>query len=307
MSLRRIIPFAIAVLLLPPPPVDCSGRGGPGDRAVTAPPRSLTDVVADDVAIAFADALGFFGAPLSFGPGDRERAAVSLGAVGIFLAMDESLNRGLAGTAQPAYLDRPLEWGEEWGRLRTMQYSSIALYVGGLISGSDPIRVTGRLLGEALFLGGLPAITMQYGLGRSRPLSGKGAWDYQYFEWANEFQSLPSGHATVAFAASTVLAKRIDRVWASIPLYAAAGLTALSLGWSNQHWPSDLVVGAALGYLAGSFVVSREEERSRSVGGTGGDGGAGGDHDPQGPGRKRPDRFRAGIGPGGVTLSYILN
>ena len=46
-----------------------------------------------------------------------------------------------------------------------------------------------------------------------------------------------------------------------VPLFGAAGLTAFSLGWSDQHWPSDLVIGAALGYLAGSFVMYREEER----------------------------------------------
>lgn len=300
-SRRYIILVAIAALLPAPSPA-LTGPGRDGTAAPAAP-KPLTRVLLDDLAVAAADAAAFFGAPLSFGPVDRERTLVSLGAVGIFLAMDEPLNRGLTGARPPGFMDEPLRWGEEWGRLRAMQYSSLALYVGGLISGSDGIRVTGRLMGEALLLAGFPAITVQYGLGRSRPRSGKGAWDYNYFEWANEFQSLPSGHTTVAFAVSTVLAKRIDRLWASVPLYAAAGLTALSLGWSNQHWPSDLVVGAAIGYLAGSFVVSEEEERGRAAGG---DGGAGGP-DASGPGRDRSDRFRAGIGPGGVRFSYILN
>ncbi len=302
---RNIPLFAIAALLLAPPPaLTGSGRDGTAAPAATRP---LTRILLDDLSAAAADAAGFFGAPLSFGPADRERTAVSIGAVGIFFAMDEPLNRGLTGARPPAFMDGPLRWGEEWGRLRTMQYSSLALYLGGLISGSDGIRVTGRLMGEALLLAGLPAITVQYGLGRSRPRSGKGAWDYNYFERANEFQSLPSGHATVAFAVSTVLAKRIDRLWASVPLYAAAGLTALSLGWSNQHWSSDLVVGAAIGYLAGSFVVSKEEERDRAGGAGGGEGCARRGPVASGPGRDRSDRFRAGIGPGGVRFSYILN
>jgi len=76
-----------------------------------------------------------------------------------------------------------------------------------------------------------------------------------------------------------------------VPLYASAGLTALSLAWNNQHWPSDILVGAALGYLAGSYVVGREEERS-AEGGT--------------AGSSQGSRLKAGIGPLGVTLSYRL-
>ncbi|HLF15799.1 MAG TPA: phosphatase PAP2 family protein, partial [Bacteroidota bacterium] len=169
--------------------------------------------------------------------------------------------------------------------------ASLGLYFGGLFSGDDKVRVTGRLMGEALFLAGIPAIILQYGLGRSRPYSGDGPWKYNFFERSNEKQSLPSGHSAVAFAISTVLAKRIGRLWASVPLYTMAGLTALSLGWTGQHWPSDLLIGAAIGYLAGSYVVSREEERSESGGLTQ---------------SGSEDRFTARIGPGGVSVRYII-
>jgi membrane-associated phospholipid phosphatase len=147
-------------------------------------------------------------------------------------------------------------------------------------------------MGEALLLAGVPAVILQYTLGRSRPSSGKGAFQYNFFEWGDENQSLPSGHATVAFAVSTVLAKRIDRWWLSVPLYASAGLTVLSLGWQNHHWPSDLLIGATLGYLAGSFVVAREAERTAEGGG--------------GPARSGGSRLKAGIGFRGVTVSYRL-
>jgi hypothetical protein len=261
----------------------------PADRTVS---RSLTRTVSDDLVITFHDAVGFFSAPLSFDRTDISRVIAGTGAVGIVMAMDEPLNNLMVTYPPPEAMKGPLDWGEEWGRIRTMQLASLAVYAGGLALREDEVRVTGRLMGEALLLAGLPAITLQYTLGRSRPYSGKGAFDYNFFEWSNEYQSLPSGHATVAFAVSTVLAKRIDRWWMSVPLYASAGLTVLSMGWRNQHWPSDLVIGAALGYLAGNFVVEREEERSAGRGTAGGS---------EGP------RLRAGIGPGGVTLTYRLN
>ncbi len=268
-----------------------NGVPGPISPQPDTATRPVTRILLDDLGIAYTDAIGFFTAPLSFDGVDWTRVAVGAVATGAVMAMDEPLNALMVSNPHPEFLTKPFEWAEQWGNLRTMQYASLGFYFGGLAAGSDGVRVTGRLMGEALLLSGLPAITIQYGLGRSRPYSGKGAWDYNFFEWSNENQSFPSGHTTVAFAISTVLAKRIDRTWASIPLYAMAGLTALSLGWSNQHWPSDLLIGAALGYLAGSYVVDREAERTADAGSRG---------------RGERSRFGIGLGKGGVTMKYII-
>jgi membrane-associated phospholipid phosphatase len=264
-----------------------------GQDSADSPRRSVPKIVVDDLGITLRDAAGFFTAPFSFDRKDVDRLLAWTGTVGITMAMDEPLNNLMVTYPPPEGLTGALDWGEEWGRLRTMQYASLGVYLGGLALGEDDIRVTGRLMGEAILLAGVPAITLQYTFGRSRPYSGKGAFDYNFFEWSNEYQSLPSGHATVAFAISTVLAKRIDRWWVSVPLYASAGLTVLSLGWNNQHWPSDLFIGATLGYLAGSFVVGREEDRSVGPAAAGG-------------GRRWYDGFEAGFGSGGISVRYRL-
>ena len=95
MSRRNVLRCAfVAVLLLPPLRLISGDQGG---SPAPIHPRSMTKIVFDDLTIAVSDAAGFFGAPLSFGRRDLERTAVSVGAIGIFLAMDESLNRGLAG------------------------------------------------------------------------------------------------------------------------------------------------------------------------------------------------------------------
>ena len=304
--LRRLgLALVLAAVISQSMMADGRGEVPQGDRPASFHPtdsssnhhRSIPVTVVDDLAIVVRDAAGFFTAPLSFDRTDIDRTIAGAGAVGVFMAMDESLNRLLLGHPPPGGLARALDWGEEWGDLRTMQVASLGIYVGGLALGEDGVRVTGRLMGEALLLAGVPAITLQYGLGRSRPYSGRGAFDYNFFEWSNEFQSLPSGHATVAFAVSTVLAKRIGRWWVSVPLYASAGLTVLSLAWGNQHWPSDLLVGAALGYLAGDFVVGREEDRKAGSA-------ASLSH---GPGGGSKNRFRVGIGGSGVCVRYLLD
>ncbi|MDB5209257.1 MAG: phosphatase family protein [Sediminibacterium sp.] len=69
--------------------------------------------------------------------------------------------------------------------------------------------------------------------------------------------SFPSGHTTVAFAAATVFAMEYkDKRLVPILAYSAATIIGLSRVVENRHWFSDVVAGAALGFLTGRQVVN---------------------------------------------------
>ena len=69
--------------------------------------------------------------------------------------------------------------------------------------------------------------------------------------------SFPSGHTTVAFAAATVYALEYkDKPLVPVLCYSAATLVGLSRITENKHWVTDVVAGAALGYLSGRLVVN---------------------------------------------------
>lgn len=69
--------------------------------------------------------------------------------------------------------------------------------------------------------------------------------------------SFPSGHTTVAFAAATVFAKEYaNKPLVPIIAYSAATLIGVSRITENKHWATDVLVGAALGYLTGRQVVN---------------------------------------------------
>lgn len=69
--------------------------------------------------------------------------------------------------------------------------------------------------------------------------------------------SFPSGHTTVAFAAATVFAKEYgNKPLVGILSYSAATLIGLSRITENKHWATDVLCGAAVGYLAGKLVVN---------------------------------------------------
>ena len=67
--------------------------------------------------------------------------------------------------------------------------------------------------------------------------------------------SFPSGHATAAFAAATLI-ERNSGTTAGVAAYAVAAVTAFSRVESGKHFPSDVLAGAAIGTLAASIVDS---------------------------------------------------
>jgi membrane-associated phospholipid phosphatase len=74
-------------------------------------------------------------------------------------------------------------------------------------------------------------------------------------------KSFPSGHATIAFAAASAVTTEVHRVWPRYALatgivsYGIASAVGLSRMYQNQHWASDVVVGAGIGTLAGLKTV----------------------------------------------------
>jgi membrane-associated phospholipid phosphatase len=74
-------------------------------------------------------------------------------------------------------------------------------------------------------------------------------------------QSFPSGHATIAFAAASAATVEVQRLWpkytwvAGPLLYGSATMVGLARMYQNQHWASDVVLGAGIGTFAGLKTV----------------------------------------------------
>jgi membrane-associated phospholipid phosphatase len=66
--------------------------------------------------------------------------------------------------------------------------------------------------------------------------------------------SMPSGHATVTFAAATVLQQHLGYK-AGLPTYLIASYVAMSRLHDNVHYASDVIIGAATGIVIGRTVT----------------------------------------------------
>lgn len=95
---------------------------------------------------------------------------------------------------------------------------------------------------------------LKYIIGRSRPFVGgdANAFYYQHFAGNPAFESLPSGHATTAFA----LAFAVSAVWRRMTLFmfVYAVLICVSRIVLLAHHPSDVVAGALTG-IVGAMIV----------------------------------------------------
>jgi hypothetical protein len=73
--------------------------------------------------------------------------------------------------------------------------------------------------------------------------------------------SFPSGHAADAFTVAAVFSHYYGWKW-GVPLYAAAGLVAVSRVEKGKHWPTDVVVGGVIGLVAGGSGIRTTERLS---------------------------------------------
>ena len=69
-------------------------------------------------------------------------------------------------------------------------------------------------------------------------------------------RSFPSGHAATAFFGATLLAKEYGEnyPWIAVGGYSIAGTTAVLRMANNQHWASDVLMGAGIGIVSAEIA-----------------------------------------------------
>jgi membrane-associated phospholipid phosphatase len=172
-----------------------------------------------------------------------------------------------------------------------------ALWAVGRTTGDGFAARLGREVTRAVLVSGAITALTKGAVGRARPFAAPG--DPDVFTpgrgVANgALASFPSGHTSAAFATATVAARELhviyprERWLIDALLFGGAGLVGFSRVYDRQHWPSDVVAGAALGAITGYEVVAHARgDRSRI-------------------GRRLFSHVAAGPAPNGVALAWSL-
>ena len=132
----------------------------------------------------------------------------------------------------------------------------------------DHLRETGSLAMLAMVDTEIFTTFMKFGADRVRPQpSGSGHesgefWpDGRYFHSATSF---PSGHTANAFAVAHVIADEYPGWKVKLAVYGLAAATGFERVEARQHFPSDVLIGGAVGYLIGGYVFDHHSMRSKS-------------------------------------------
>lgn len=134
-----------------------------------------------------------------------------------------------------------------------------SMMAAGIALDDDKLVTTTVLFAQSFAVTMLATAAVKMTVGRERPYREKGAHAFEYFEFSSDGarRSMPSGHTAAAFSMMTVIAKQYPKWWVQLPAYTFAVGAGLQRIDAREHWTSDVLAGAALGYFVASRVVAR--------------------------------------------------
>lgn len=127
------------------------------------------------------------------------------------------------------------------------------LYGYGHFHDNDHARETGLLGAEAIVDGVVVEQGMKLIFWRERPYQDQGRGKF-FQSGAGVDSSFPSSHAVLAWATASTIASEYPHPLTQIAVYGAAAGISFSRLAGQQHFPSDLLVGSATGWLIGRYV-----------------------------------------------------
>lgn len=199
---------------------------------------------------------------------DWKWAGIGAGALGLLALVDKPVQQfALDLRNHNAGLRNVSQYVTEFGGTYE-GYTLGALGLYGFAFNNHKMKTTTLLATQAYVVSGAVAGVVKFLTGRTRPsayaanavahptFKGPFAKSSDY-AGSGATSSFPSGHTTLAFAVATVYALEYkSRPWVPVLVYSAATLVGISRITENKHWSTDVLAGAALGYLSGRLVVN---------------------------------------------------
>ena len=187
-------------------------------------------------------------------PRGRAFTITAAAVIGAALALDEPLHR-MAAAHQTRRLDRLAGDVDPFGRAQYLVpalAASVALpfALGDRTLAWSALRVSAGYAAADL-VGGV----LRVAVARHRPDSTGNAWRFRPLRPQGDWGSMPSAHATHAFAIAGGIAEESGRPWAAGLAYGIASLVAMQRVYTRAHWTSDVAVAAAMSTAASRAVI----------------------------------------------------
>lgn len=132
----------------------------------------------------------------------------------------------------------------------------VVMYAVGHVGDNDHARETGILSGEAMVDSLVVDEAMKVIFMRERPTvdGARGKW---FQTSVGTDSSFPSTHSMIAWSSAAVLADEYPGRWKELGIYGAATGVSLTRVLGQDHFPSDVLVGSAFGWMIGHYVFKK--------------------------------------------------
>ena len=197
--------------------------------------------------------------PLHWDGRDWTMFAAFAGSLGVLLATDQQTYVALQAR-RSATTDDISDATTPFGSAYAWAIAG-GMLAGGLIVKDAELRDTGRDAIEAALFASLITTIAKPVFGRERPDQSDGRTIFHGF--TSQYQSFPSGHATIAWAVASVVAMRTDGWIVPTVAYTLATLVSFDRVNDAKHFVGDVFAGAAIGVAVGRFVVGRHRGETK--------------------------------------------
>lgn len=208
----------------------------------------------------------FFKQPTKWGGKDWLKLGIVVGATFAVMPFDERITNSTQGQ-QKYYYSVPIEGGRIYGEWYSIGAVAGSFGAFGLITHDTTAKkIAIELLQAGIYSELVSSIILKIIIGRERPIATDHAFNFHPFTViGSDFQSMPSGHTTSAFALSTVMSRHANSTALKILAYVPAGFTMFSRIYQHKHWLSDEIPGAAIGFFVGNWVVDLHEGKRHRI------------------------------------------
>jgi hypothetical protein len=145
------------------------------------------------------------------------------------------------------------------GLLGGFVVAPVAIYSLGLLHHDDQATETGILAGEAMVDSLVVDEVLKAATMRERPTL-DGAKGKFFQSSVGLDSSFPSTHSIIAWSSAAVIATEYPGPMTKLTAYGLATGLSITRVLARQHFPSDVLVGSAVGWLVGRYVERRHHK-----------------------------------------------
>lgn len=139
-------------------------------------------------------------------------------------------------------------------------------YITSIITDDSELRKISLLAIKSAVISTTVTYSLKLLIHRHRPSNTEDPYVTDGVSFNLEHLSFPSGHTTLAFSTAKIINECYsEKKYLPYITYSVATITALSRIYDKEHWATDVLAGAAIGYFTASIIMNRYSDKNTEI------------------------------------------